>query len=335
MTKETASGGLRVVLFGGTGTIGRAVAAEVIKGGHSLTCVIRKGADRACLPAQSKTIMADPADRDALIAALGNRSGDPPIDAVISCLASRTGSPKDAWATDYGAHCSILGAAEQLGIQHMVLLSAICVQKPKLAFQHAKLRFEDRLKASSLTYSIVRPTAYFKSLSGQVARVKAGKPYLMFGNGEITACKPISDHDLARYLVMCLTDPEMRDKVLPVGGPSPVLTPRDMAAILFRQADQPPTFKSIPPALFKVAAWILDTLGLVIPPLRDKAEFARTAHYYATESMLVWDETRLCYDADATPEFGTQTLEDHYGKMIREDADTDLGAHALFDQSKP
>jgi divinyl chlorophyllide a 8-vinyl-reductase len=50
-----------------------------------------------------------------------------------------------------------------------VLLSAICVQKPLLEFQRAKLAFEAKLQeAGDITYSIVRPTAFFKSLAGQV-----------------------------------------------------------------------------------------------------------------------------------------------------------------------
>ena len=39
----------------------------------------------------------------------------------------------------------------------MMLLSAICVQKPRLAFQHAKLAFKKQLIQSGLTYSIARP----------------------------------------------------------------------------------------------------------------------------------------------------------------------------------
>ena len=58
------------------------------------------------------------------------------------------------------------------------------MQKPLLGFQQAKLAFEAELQASALTWSIVRPTAFFKSLSGQIARVQAGKPFLLFGNGD-------------------------------------------------------------------------------------------------------------------------------------------------------
>jgi divinyl chlorophyllide a 8-vinyl-reductase len=133
------------------------------------------------------------------------------FDALVSCLASRTGAPADAWAIDHRAHVQALDAAQHAGVTQMVLLSAICVQKPRLAFQHAKLAFEKALVESGLTYSIVRPTAYFKSLSGQVERVRQGKPFLLFGDGGLTACKPISDDDLADYLAGCLDDPGRYD----------------------------------------------------------------------------------------------------------------------------
>ncbi len=81
-----------------------------------------------------------------------------------------------------------------------MLLSAICVQKPISRLSARQAAFERDLIASGLDYSIVRPTAFFKSLSGQIERVKRGKPFLVFGDGTLTACKPISDDDLGRYL---------------------------------------------------------------------------------------------------------------------------------------
>lgn len=76
---------------------------------------------------------------------------------------------KDSWAVDYQATKNVLDVARQQGTQHFVLLSAICVQKPLLEFQRAKLKLEAELQtADDITYSIVRPTAFFKSLAGQV-----------------------------------------------------------------------------------------------------------------------------------------------------------------------
>ena len=77
---------------------------------------------------------------------------------------------KDSWDIDYQATLNMLNAARQHKAAHFVLLSAICVQKPLLEFQHAKLKFEAALQAAGdITYSIVRPTAFFKSLAGQAS----------------------------------------------------------------------------------------------------------------------------------------------------------------------
>jgi hypothetical protein len=58
--------------------------------------------------------------------------------------------------------------------------------------------------AGDITYSIVRPTAFFKSLAGQIELVKQGKPYVMFGDGNLASCKPISEQDLARFMADCV-----------------------------------------------------------------------------------------------------------------------------------
>lgn len=238
------------------------------------------------------------------------------FDTIVSCLASRTGSPRDAWAIDHRANLNLLEAARAGGIVQFVLLSAICLQKPKLAFQHAKIAFEQALIASGLAYTIVRPTAFFKSLSGQVERVRRGKPWLLFGDGRLTACKPISDADLAAYLAACVEDPALQGRVLPIGGPGPAITPREQAEALFALLGEEPRFRQVPVRLMDAIVGVLGALGRVAPALRDKAEYARIGRYYATESMLVWDEEAGRYDAGATPETGSETLGDHYAALL-------------------
>ncbi|MEL7444315.1 MAG: NAD(P)H-binding protein [Pseudomonadota bacterium] len=252
------------------------------------------------------------------------------FDAVISCIASRSGAPEDAWAVDHRANLNALTVAQDAGIGHFVLLSAICVQKPLLAFQHAKLAFEAALLSSGLTWSIVRPTAYFKSLSGQLERVRRGKPFLLFGDGGLTACKPISDGDLARYLVRCLDDPAMQSRILPIGGPGPALTPMDQGRALFRALDLEPKFRRVPIAMMDAIIGGLSLAGRVSKAAAAKAELARIGRYYATESMLVWDAGAGRYDADATPSFGSETLSGFYARLVRGDVTIDRGDHAVF-----
>jgi divinyl chlorophyllide a 8-vinyl-reductase len=252
------------------------------------------------------------------------------FDALISCMASRTGTPRDAWRVDHQAHVHALQAAQAAGVKHFVLLSAICVQKPLLAFQHAKLAFEKALIDSGLTYTIVRPTAFFKSLSGQLERVKKGKPFLIFGDGQLTACKPISDDDLGDFLAGCIAQPSRYNRILPIGGPGPAITPRQQGEYLFQLLGKAPRFKSVPVGLMDVIIRTLSWLGQLIPAAADKAEFARIGRYYATESMLVWDASMQRYDADLTPSHGTHTLFQAYEKWVSGQAAPDRGEHAVF-----
>lgn len=286
----------RVALAGASGTIGAAVLRQLKAEGH-----IVRALGRAVL-----------ADRAALAVALAG------AEVVISCIASRSGVPKDAEAVDYRANLDLLEAAQQAGAGQFILLSAICVQRPLLAFQHAKLAFEAALMASGIAYTIIRPTAFFKSLSGQVGRVKAGKPFLIFGDGNLTRCKPISDRDLARFITAGIDNADMKGKILPIGGPSPAISLRAAGEMLFEVAGKPARFKSVSPSLFTAVAKVLGLGAPLSGWFAEKAEYARIAHYYATQSMLVLDPATGQYSADLTPEFGQETLKDHYVRLLSE-----------------
>ena len=326
----------RIFVIGATGTIGRATVRALVRDGYDTVCLVlpQAGVGGALSPDDTVKLLAGATVRfgdvgdPASLARDGFRGER--FDAVVSCLASRTGVPAEARAIDYQAHVNVLRAAEKAGASHFVLLSAICVQKPVLAFQHAKLAFEKHLIESGMTYSIMRPTAFFKSLSGQVERVKQGKPYLVFGDGTLTACKPIGDDDLAAYLAGCLSDERRWNKVLPIGGPGDAITPRQQGEHLFALLGRAPRFRRVPVALLNVIVGVLGAAGRVVPSLAVKAELARIGRYYATESMLVLDPVTGRYDADATPSTGTQTLFAHYAKLIDGTAAPERGDHAVF-----
>ncbi len=315
-------------MLGATGTIGRATVRALVRCGHEVVCLVRPRAGDSARVLAGATVRVGDVCNPASLARdgfCGER-----FDALVSCLASRTGAPRDAWAIDHQAHVHALEAARNAGVSHVVLLSAICVQKPLLAFQQAKLAFEKVLIESGLTYSIVRPTAFFKSLSGQVERVRRGKPFLVFGDGTLTACKPISDDDLGEYIAACLDEPSRRNRVLPIGGPGDAITPRQQGERLFALLGRAPRFKQVPLALLDVVIGVLGTAGHVLPALAAKAELARIGRYYATESMLVLDPATGRYDAAATPSTGTETLFDFYAGLVSGTVTLERGDHAVF-----
>ena len=246
------------------------------------------------------------------------------VDVIISCLASRTGEPKDAHLVDYKLNCLLLEKAKALKCSQFILLSAICVQKPRLAFQFEKLAFEEELKKSGLNFSIVRPTAYFKSLSGQIENIKKGKPYVYFGDGQITQCNPISEKDLSLYILSCIKDKTKWRKILPIGGPKQSITPKDIGKILFEIFEVSPKYKSFPTKLLDAIRLLL----LIISPFsnwaKNKSELIKIAKYYATESMLIWDEKKECYDANMTPSTGKDTLRDYFYSIKNSDLQLEI-----------
>ncbi len=216
-----------------------------------------------------------------------------------------------------------------------MLLSAICVQKPLLEFQRAKLRFEKELMgAGDITYSIVRPTAFFKSLAAQVEIVKDGAPYVMFGDGTLAACKPISERDLASFIADCVVMEDKKNKVLPIGGPGEALTALDQGQMLFDLTGRKPWFFPVPVAVMDGAIGLFDWLASIFPSLEDSAEFAKIGKYYAVESMLQMDANGR-YSAELTPSYGEDTLEDFFKDVLENGlAGQELGDQAVFGINK-
>lgn len=324
-----ASDHRRILLAGASGYIGRAVAAELGGRGHHVVSLLRPAsrAAGALLPTGGEVRLAEATDPASL-----EREGvrGERFDTLVSCLASRTGVGADAWRVDYRANLNLLEVARR-GSSHFVLLSAICVQNPQLEFQRAKLAFEAELAASGLEHSVIRATAFFKSLAGQIPRLRAGKPFVLFGNGPGPACKPISEKDLARFVADCVERSGDHTGVLPVGGPGPAITPLERGEMLFRLLDRPARFRRIPLALFDAVAAPLDVLSRLFPALAAKAELARIGRFYATEPMLLRNAVTGCYDAAATPAYGEDTLTAFYTRTMSSGlAGQELGDQALF-----
>ena len=239
------------------------------------------------------------------------------VDSIISCLASRSGIKKDAYKIDYQATLNCLEAGQDVDARHFVLLSAFCVKNPWLQFQKAKLEFEAALTAQSdLTYSIVRPTAFFKSVSGQLEVIQSGAPFVMFGDGEVTRCNPIAEADLATYLVDSITDESRKNKIIDLGGPDEPLTMKKQGEMLYQSIGKEPNF-------FYAPLWLFDTIIDSLQWFADKfnsekfenaAELGRIGKYYAVEDMLT---------TDPSEKFGTITLQEHYDKIAVEGQEYD------------
>lgn len=308
-----------VAVAGATGYIGRAVVRECVRRGYKTLALVREeSADRAQSSADLKGSEIVKTELSSTSTLSENVFGKQKVDVVISCIASRSGVPEDAWRVDHGANVNLLDAALASGNKpaHFVMLSAFCVRKPELVFQHAKLKFEEYLRSKSdeLVHTIVRPTAFFKSVSGQLEIVQKGYPYVMFGDGEICRCNPISESELAMFIVNSIGDRGMHNRVMDVGGPDEGLTPKEQAELLFAATGKEPNYIRVPIGLFDGIIGVIDFFAKFLPQAADAAELARIGKYYAVEDM---------WTLKPEEKFGRITLKDHFERIAREGQEYD------------
>ena len=302
-----------MLVAGATGYIGRSVVRELVAQGIPTAALVRsfdmpeKTAE--CLRGAT-SIQCDVLDAESTKDAYSKFKPS----STICCLASRSGVKLDAWAVDYGGGLNLLQSQEFIADTiysqqerstaacNFVLLSAFCVGKPLLQFQFAKLKLEDRIRQSpTVSHSIVRPTAFFKSLDGQVETVRKGLPVLYFGDGSCAA-NAICERDLARYLIDCALrakDVDMVNASRDIGGPDvPPITKREQIELIYDTLAVPQEKRvavSLPIEIFDVLIFVFSQLEsffqrVKAPSLRqrfeDAAEIARIVRYYATEPMV-------------------------------------------------
>ena len=299
--------------MGATGYIGKFVVKESIARGYETIAFVRPGstAGKDDFFSGAEVIEGDVCDEQAI----KDLAFAKKTDAVVSCLASRSGTKSDSYKIDYQATLNTLNAARSAKVDHFILLSAYCVKKPLLQFQKAKLEFEAKLQdAGDIRYSIVRPTAFFKSVSGQLELLQQGWPFVMFGDGEICKCNPIAESDLAAYMLNCLDEKDKWNAVLDLGGPDEGMSMATQGDMIFDIVGKEPKFIKAPIGLFDAIINSLAWLGQFNAGMEDAAELARIGKYYAVEDMLT---------TEPKEKYGKVTLRQHYERIAVEGQEYD------------
>lgn len=123
-------------------------------------------------------------------------------------------------AVDGRGNRALIDAARAAGVAHFVLTSIIGARPDHpIDLWRAKASAESHLRASGLSYTILRPTAYMETwieLLGEPI-VRQGKP-LIFGRGA-NPINFVAVNDVARFARLALDDDRARNQILEIGGP--------------------------------------------------------------------------------------------------------------------
>jgi uncharacterized protein YbjT (DUF2867 family) len=206
-----------ILIAGGTGTLGTEVVHLLTARGLEVR-ILTRDPDRAEHERGDLVEVASGDVRDERAverAVAGART-------VISAVQGFAGTdPAGPEAVDHQGNSNLIRAAKKEGAtEHFVLVSIHgAAPDHPMDLHRSKYLAEQELKASGLSWTIVRPTAYMETWAPLIGEplLKRGRTRI-FGRGG-NPINFVSTHDVARFVELAVVDPSMRGETVEVGGP--------------------------------------------------------------------------------------------------------------------
>jgi uncharacterized protein YbjT (DUF2867 family) len=235
----------KIILFGATGHLGKAIAEQAKLHGFDVTSVIRNEnkIGQLALPNENY-IVADVTNQASLN---GICNG---FDIVISAL-GKSVSPFDESKPsfndiDFTANAYILDEAKKSSIKKFIYISALHMEQYlHLEYFRVHHLFSELLLSSGINYSIIKPPALFSGYLDMITMARKGR-LINIGNGN-KKTNPIHESDVAK---VCINSINENNTIVEIGGKS-IYTRRQINEIIQHEVNPAKKIISIPIWLFK------------------------------------------------------------------------------------
>ena len=219
------------LVVGATGELGGEICRQLAAKGKPVRALVRAASDPAKVEALralgAEIVQGDLRDRASLDAAC--RGVSAVICTVTSVFRYQPGE-NDLQTVDTEGVANLIHAAKAAKVPHLVYTSFSGQINIPCPLESAKRAVEGRLKASGLTYTILRPSYFMESwLSPAIGFDGVNAKATIYGDGQ-SPISWISRYDVARFAVASLDNPAARNATLELGGPE-ALSPFDVVRI--------------------------------------------------------------------------------------------------------
>ena len=143
----------RVFITGGTGYLGRALVEELLRRGHEVRALVRRGSEGK-LPAGCEPVAGDPLDEASFAGAVG------PSDTFVQLVGVPRPSPAKARQfreIDLVSGRASVNAARAAGVGHFVYVSVAQPAPVMKAYQEVRAEVETLLRESGMRATVLRP----------------------------------------------------------------------------------------------------------------------------------------------------------------------------------
>jgi uncharacterized protein YbjT (DUF2867 family) len=271
--KEMAADEL-IVVFGGSGFIGRYVIKALARRGYRVRAPMRRphlGQDLRVFGdvGQIHLMQANVRYPDSLARALEGATG------VVNLVGVLHGQGKQTFkAMHVDAAAAIADAARAAGVTRLVQVSAIGADlKSRSAYGRSKAEGEAAVRQRVPTATILRPSIVFGAEDnffnrfGQMAKYS---PFLPLIGGGKTKMQPLHVQDLAEAVVAALTRPDAQGRTYELGGPR-AYSFRELLDFIRTTVQRKPLYAPLPffiaEPLGGFMAFALGLVPIMAPPL--------------------------------------------------------------------
>ena len=209
-----------ILVAGATGDLGSQIVRNLLDRGERVRVLVRPDSDcDGLVAAGAQPTVGDFKDPASLAAACRG------VTAVITtATATARGGGDTIETVDHAGNTNLIDAAAAAGVGRFVFVSSLGADAAHpLPLLRAKGEAEQRLRASTMTWTVLQPNLYMDKLPMMVVGgpALAGHPVTLIGEGR-RLHSIVAVRDVAAYAVESLHHPAASRQTLVIGGPQPV-----------------------------------------------------------------------------------------------------------------
>ena len=202
---------MKLLVIGGTGTLGRQIVRRALDEGHEVYCLVRSFQRGGFLREWGAQLL-----RGNLCSP---KTLPPALEGVEAVIDAATARPTDAIdKVDWDGKLNLIKAAQAAGVSRYVFISILNAEKyPDVPLMNIKHCTEKFLADSGLNYTILRPCGFLQGLIGQYAIPILEKQGIWVMNGAAPIAY-MNTQDIARFAVAALSNDETINRSFPLAG---------------------------------------------------------------------------------------------------------------------
>ncbi len=290
-----------ILIVGASGRLGGTVAKRLLAQGKAVRLMTRTPSNLVHLKQQgAEVVSGDLRNPASLLSACEG------VEQVLAAAHALTGKgDNNPQTVDDAGNRQLIDAARAAGVKHFVFLSILGASPDApVEFFRIKYHTEEYLRASGLSFTIIRPSA-FMDLWAQLIGLpilEQGKTTI-FGRGN-NPINFVAVEDVARFVCIAFENSRTRNEVIEVGGPEN-LTLNQVAETFERVSGRQAKKRHIPLPMMRAMSILMQPVN---PALSRQIRLG-----------VFMDTANLCYDiTEMSRTFGVQltTMEDIARRVV-------------------